>query len=264
MDSRPERFADHLFAYIFYAPEFPIFQYKFDIPFGQTWSLGIEEKFYLVWPFLAFWLLARSRYRMAMTVVLIAISALLTATSGWLAQMWGSYTDILIGCLVAQLLQQRAIYSRLSVLGETQVAWVAVLALGIGLLGNWTGNQIGECMFSVLAAVTLIALVMNERGPATILGQAWLVRLGVWSYAIYLTHGMVFDFVKPLVPAGRVGDVMTLLAMLIIDLPLCWLLHTYFEKPMIRIGKRLAARMPAVTRPAPAPGNVLEARDSSG
>src|SRR5689334_19149490 len=63
-------FRRSLASYLFYAPEFPIFLNHFDIPFAQAWSLGIEEKFYLVWPLLAFGLLAHSRYRLAVTVML--------------------------------------------------------------------------------------------------------------------------------------------------------------------------------------------------
>ncbi len=251
------RFAYYLPNFLFYLPEFPIFRHHFEIPFGQTWSLGIEEKFYLVWPVLAFGLLAHSRYRLWVTLALLAVTATFTVNGGWLAQMWGSYTDILIGCLVAQLLHQRAIYERLAVLGRTGIAWAALIALGVATTIQGSGTQLGERVFSLLAAVTLIALVTNQRGPATLMSTPWLVRIGVWSYAIYLTHTIVFGIVNPLMPPGRVGDCLTLVAMLAIDLPICWLLHVYFEKPLIRLGKRLAARRSA-PEPSPDGDNAAE------
>jgi peptidoglycan/LPS O-acetylase OafA/YrhL len=243
---RAARFHFYLANFFFYTPELPIFQHHFQIPFGQAWSLGIEEKFYLVWPFLAFGLLAHSRYRLAVTVALIAVALTLTANGGWLAQMWGSYTDILIGCLVAQLLHRRATYERLAVLGRTEIAWAVFVACGLATLIGSTGAhvpvQVSERLFSVVAAATLIALVTNQRGPATLMSRPWLVRIGVWSYAIYLTHGIVFAIVNPLLPPGRIGDCLTLVVTLMIDLPICWLLHIAVEQPLIRFGKRLAAR----------------------
>lgn len=113
----------------------------------------------------------------------------------------------------------------------------------------------------MLAAVALIALVTNRRGPATLMSSPVLVRLGVWSYAIYLTHTIVFEIVNPWMPAGRVGDCLTLLAMLAIDVPLCWLLHIWIEKPLIRLGRRLAARQPLPAAVAPA---LLDVRDRAG
>src|SRR5689334_6125153 len=216
-DTAP-RFQHYLTNFLFYAPEFPIFLHQFKIPFGQTWSLGIEEKFYLVWPFLAFGLLAHSRYRLAVTGALIVVALVLTATGGWLAQMWGSYTDILIGCFVAQLMHRRATYERLAVLGRPAIAWsvciALVLATTISSFGSGMPEQVGERVFSVIAAAALIALVTNQRGPATLMSAPWLVRIGVWSYAIYLTHVFVFDAVSPLLPAGLIGDVLTFVVML--------------------------------------------------
>jgi peptidoglycan/LPS O-acetylase OafA/YrhL len=233
-------FEHYFLNFVFYTPEFPIFLTKFDVPFGQTWSLGIEEKFYVVWPFLAFGLLAHSRFRLAVTVGLILVTAMLTATSGWLAQMWGSYTDILIGCLVAQLMQRREVYERLAVLGRTWIAWAVFAGFAIATMSQWTGTQLGERGYSIVAALALIALVTNQRGPATLLSASWLVRIGVWSYAIYLTHTIVFQVVNPLLPEGRIWNGLTLVATLAIDLPICWLLHVLIEKPLIDVGKRLA------------------------
>jgi peptidoglycan/LPS O-acetylase OafA/YrhL len=185
-------------------------------------------------------------------VVLIAVALALTADGGWLAQMWGSYTDILIGCLVAQLLHRRETYERLAVLGRPTVAWAVFIGFGLSTLIHSAGAhvpvQVSERLFSVVAAAALIALVTNQRGPATLMSAPWLVRIGVWSYAIYLTHGFIFDAVDPLLPAGRIGDCLTLVVSLAIDLPLVWLLHIWVEKPLIDFGKRLASAEMFVTR----------------
>jgi peptidoglycan/LPS O-acetylase OafA/YrhL len=250
MDPEAGRFSSHMLNFWLYTPEIPIFENRFQIPFGQAWSLGIEEKFYLVWPLLAFWLLARSQHRVVVTLALIASGCVLTARGGWLAQMWGSYTDILLGCLLALLLHQRAFYERLSTLGRTHFAWATVCLLAAATLYGGSGTQLGERLYSLVAAAAIVALVTGTKGPASIASHPWLVRVGVWSYAIYLTHPIVFDLVNPLFPEGRIWNAMTLPAMLLINLPLCWLLHISLEKPLIGVGRRLATRRPvhAVSR----------------
>jgi peptidoglycan/LPS O-acetylase OafA/YrhL len=151
----------------------PIFQHNFTIPFGQTWSLGIEEKFYLVWPLVAFWWLARSQHRIQVTLALLVIMSVLTATGGVLSQMWGSYTDILIGCLLGLLLHDRKTYDCLAVLGRTGIAWAILAALGLATLSPITGTQLGERLFSLLAATAIAALVTNTSAPAAVASAHW-------------------------------------------------------------------------------------------
>jgi peptidoglycan/LPS O-acetylase OafA/YrhL len=68
-------------------------------PFSLTWSLGIEEKFYLVWPFLFFVALARSKWR----VVLVAALYLSMLTLWPESYRYGprSYSGLLVGCFLA-------------------------------------------------------------------------------------------------------------------------------------------------------------------
>jgi peptidoglycan/LPS O-acetylase OafA/YrhL len=240
---------EHLGAFMLYSSEFPIFRSGFRIPFGQSWSLGIEEKFYLVWPLVGFFLLTGSRHRIPVTIGLIAMTATLTAASGIWAQMWGSYTDILIGCLLAQLLHERATYDKLIFLGRSQVTWALSLALALATLRSAAGGHIAECLYAALVATVLIGLVTCERGPSRSLRAPWLMQLGAWSYTVYLTHTFCFDVTGRLMPAGRVGDLLTLPATVLLDIPLVWFLHHYFERPMIELGRKLSsvsARAPAI------------------
>ncbi len=240
----------NLLNYMVYCAEFPIFRHNFSLPFSQSWSLGIEEKFYLLWPLLGFWWLARSPQRVNVTLVLLVAMISLTAVNGPLAQMWGSYSDILIGCLLAQLLQERVTFNYFSWLGRSEVTWAVLALFGFVLLNRITGTQLGERVFSATAALAIAALVTNRGFPAAFASQISLVRIGAWSYAIYLTHPIVFDVFGRLLPNGRPGDYLTLVGTLAVDLPLCWLLHTRVEKPLIALGRRLAERLPRPTEVA--------------
>jgi peptidoglycan/LPS O-acetylase OafA/YrhL len=245
VEPRAQSLQEHWAAFVLYSSEFSIFRSGFQVPFAQSWSLGIEEKFYLVWPILAFWLLKQSPYRITVTMGLIGVTAFLTVTSGLWAQMWGSYTDILIGCLLAQLLHERAVYNKLAVLGRSPVAWSLSIALALATLSSGTGTQLGECLYSVLVAAVLVGLVCCERGPMRLLSAGWLMRIGIWSYAIYLTHTLCLDIVGKWLPPGRAGNLLTLPAALLLDLPLVWLLHVYLERPMIEWGRKLSGRVQA-------------------
>src|SRR5262245_16956442 len=118
MEGFADRLQQYFWTYLLYVPEFQIFQHDFKIPFSHGWSLGIEEKFYLFWPLIGFWLMARSRHRISLTIALIAATGWLNAHTQTFAQMWGAYMDILIGCLAALLLHERRVYDKLSILGR--------------------------------------------------------------------------------------------------------------------------------------------------
>lgn len=234
----------YLPSYILYCQEFPIIHSHFIIPFGQAWSLGIEEKFYLLWPLLAFVWFAHSRYRMMLTVGLLAGALFFTATNIEYAQVWGSYCDILIGCLLALLMHDRRGYEYLRVLGRSDLTtFFVLLVLAAAAVGRLSGTQVGERWFSLAAAAAIAALVTNTGQATQLASHPWLRSIGIWSYAIYLTHPIAFDFWKRVLPIGRAGDYLSLVLTCVTVFPLCWLLHIWVEKPLIGVGRRATLRL---------------------
>jgi peptidoglycan/LPS O-acetylase OafA/YrhL len=70
--------------------------------FGHSWSLGIEEKFYLVWPVVAFGTVALRRVRWATCALLLAIALAAAALPD--SHYLGYYVPIAMGCLIALIM----------------------------------------------------------------------------------------------------------------------------------------------------------------
>lgn len=174
---------------------------------------------------------------------LLASTLVFTARSIELAQMWGSYCDILIGCLLGLLMHDRRGYEYLRTFGRTDLtACFVLLVLAAATLGRLSGAQFGERWFSLAAAAAIAALVTNTGAPTKLASHRWLQSVA-WSYAIYLTHPIAFDFWKRLLPVGRLGDYLSLVLTCATDFPFCWILHTWIEKPLIGVGRRATLRL---------------------
>ena len=176
-------------------------------PIGHTWSLAIEEQFYLIWPAV---FIVLSRRRRALLPWLIGGIAAIVAIRlvGWYAThtSWGYFATVthgdglLIGCLVAVLLAGtgRRATARL----DTPVlAWASVAGLG-GLM-LFARIDDGSTYTGVLTlCVLLTALIVRhlEGGGAqgrmaALLSTGPLVAVGRVSYGLYLYHFPVFHLV---------------------------------------------------------------------
>ena len=184
-------------------------QFAAPSPLQHTWSLAIEEQFYLLWPFVTLGLLAKGlgqRRRLGIGVS-IGIAVFSTALMAYLfapgadpsRAYYGTDTrlgDLAVGALLAWLTARRPetpprLAAALKVLGP--LALVALLAL-MATAGN-AGGVPSDFMFEggFLAASVLCALVIADvRRESSVIarGFRWrpVVAIGLASYGVYLYH----------------------------------------------------------------------------
>ncbi len=162
-----------------------------------TWSLAIEEQFYLLWPALVLWTTPRWLRRLCVATIVGAI-----ALRAGLLLGGAEHVYFLTPCRLDAL----AAGALLAVvpLPSLRFGQVATLVGGAGLAGvaAYAGSPLTErspsmqgfgLVASLLLAVGLLVLARGEGPVARALRWRWLAVFGRYSYCIYLTHVLVIE-----------------------------------------------------------------------
>jgi peptidoglycan/LPS O-acetylase OafA/YrhL len=173
-------------------------------PLLHTWSLSVEEQFYLVWPALVLYFLAAGRGGRARAVRLLAVLLGLSVVSIWAAELLLSGDRQAAFYLMPFRFAEFAAGAVLVWLPRPPEAWrwseELLLAAGLALVAVAVVGFDRETPFPGVASLVPVAgaalLIYAGRAPrlGRLLTQRPLVWVGLVSYSLYLVHWPLLVF----------------------------------------------------------------------
>lgn len=217
---------------------------------GHTWSLAIEEQFYLVWPVVVILVLRRSSGPVRLgwiALVSATASAGLRAgldAAGFSGEMLYNATfshadGIFAGSAFAVLWSQRPDLVR-RICNPALTGAAIVAAAAVMMWGQWM-NAIGYVVVAAATVAVLAAVVTEPRSRLSgVLSHPAAVAIGRRSYGIYLYHWPIFLFlgVDTRLPVLAIGVALSFAA--------AWISYALVERPFLAMKRRWEGDRPGI------------------
>jgi peptidoglycan/LPS O-acetylase OafA/YrhL len=227
---------------------------------GHTWSLSIEEQFYILWPLILLILLRLLKNRYQVVIVAAALAAV-----SWLARihLLSNHATperlyngldvradgLLLGCTLALALSSGLLTrpnhrEKLSLFLMVMAPASAAGLAAFSTLGNSQSPwmfRFGFLIIELLAVILILDVLINTNSLVKkLLRMKWLVWIGTISYGLYLWHYPIFCAMVELRFSGQKVLIFGSLASFLV----ASLSYYVMEKPVLRLKKHFAGATP--------------------
>ena len=215
-------------------------------PLLHTWSLAVEEQYYLFFP-LALLAIGIGRQRvLGATLLIVALISL--ALAQWMtdtapaagffllpARAW----ELMIGALTAfALFSERspltAVSSSRALCEGLGLAGLLLIAYAILVFDETTPFPSFYALVPTAGTALIIAFASSQTAVGRLLGHPALVGIGLVSYSAYLWHQPLFAFARH--RSLKEPEAWHFLALALLTFALAWLSWRFVETPFRRGG----------------------------
>jgi peptidoglycan/LPS O-acetylase OafA/YrhL len=171
-------------------------------PLLHSWSLSVEEQFYVIWPIamVALWRFAKPSWRLPILGLGIAVSLIYAEweigrgnASAAFYLLPGRAWELLAGALLAIMLPHLRVGRRLAeILAVCGIALIIGAVVGLSEARDFPGlNAAIPCVGTVL-----LIIAGHDRAPVVtrLISTRGLVFIGIISYSLYLWHWPLFAY----------------------------------------------------------------------
>jgi peptidoglycan/LPS O-acetylase OafA/YrhL len=224
-------------------------------PLLHTWSLGVEEQFYYIWPALMV-LGPALGFRRAFLPILLAVGvASFAANLIWV----GLEFDPDYAATIFFWMPFRIFEFVLGAVGVFAARWpknalvqeagmAAGLAMIVVSVVTFSDKLVFPSYYALLPCTGALLVIMSgeARFAGALVRNTVAIWIGLVSYSLYLVHWPVFVFYRYYTLKDPSGGMIAVL--LLATFVLAYALHEWVEKPFYKRGAEKSPRAPAMAR----------------
>ena len=236
--------------YLFFAANVPALLHVY-IPFlSHYWTLGVEEQFYIFWP----WIIKRSGRVLKALIIFTVCFFALKIFFRFIYFQWGNITPLFIininrfECMsiggVAALLCLQGHRSFLQITTHRITDIICWLCLGVMCVNKF---YITPLLDHDIAALVTVGLIVNQsfsKKPLINLENRVFDLLGKLSYGIYIIHPLIIYYYYLLLSLFKIEYLTKVIVFyagsVLITIFIAWLSYEFFEKRFLRMKDRFS------------------------
>lgn len=241
----------NIWFYGFFMANIPFILYQGIILIVHYWSIGVEEQFYLFWPWLVKFTRGNNR-RLSVVAVVVCVC--------WLACKWGIYLGcgantayrffavtrfdcMMLGAIGAVLyFEQNGVFLRMF---QNRFLGLACFLLML-VSQTWARFVPAPIRPQVIAVLALVCILSQFNRPIINLENKYCDFIGKISYGIYVIHPVLIFIFSALyrkanlqMPRG-VNIILIYCLITTVTIVVAWLSYRFFESPFLKLKNKFA------------------------